>query len=191
MSNSILHIELIKNIIKGDLKAFKEVYELYFNRSFQVALTLVKDEGWAEDIVQEVFFKVWDNRAKLNSELDIWYYIYVLTKNCSITKLREINKETKLKEQLYVSVQSQFSLQDDIKSEQLITKVFDSAKNQLTPQQRVVFELCREEGMTHQQIAEKLQISKNTVKNHMISSLKILRHFLKKDIIYIIFYFFI
>jgi len=181
--NSTTLVERIKN---GDLKAFQNLYELYFRKALSTALLLVKDQAWAEDIVQDVFTIVWDKREKLIVEMDIWYYIFVLTRNNSISKLRAVQKDQKLKKQLYISLNAQKSYQEDYRSEVEIALKIDLAKSILSPQQRLVYDLCKEEGLSYQQVADRLSISKNTVKNHMVSSYKLLRQYVERDIIYLI-----
>lgn len=189
MPNSIHVLELVKLLKEGNVLAFKQVYNLYFDKAFDTALIILKNNTWAEDIVQDTFTIIWHNRENLNETLDIWYYIFVLIKNNCINKLRLIKKDQNLKDQLYAAIQEQKSYQEDLNLELEISKKIAYAKSLLTPQQRLIYDLCKEEGFSYHEVANKLNISKNTVKNHMVNSFKILRTHVDKDVIFLMFFF--
>jgi len=189
MNNSINSVELVRRVKNGNLLAFREIYDFYFDRAYRTALMILKDEIWAEDIVQDVFSIVWQRRERLIEEMDIWYFIFTLIKNNSISKLRIIRKDLNLKDRLYHSLEHLKSYQEDLNMELQITKEIEKAKSLLTPQQRLVYELCKEESLSYQDVADKLGVSKNTVKNHMVSSFKVLRKYVDREVIYIMFFF--
>lgn len=161
----------------------------YYNRALNTALLLLKDHNWAQDVIQDVFTIVWQNRQKLKEDMDVWFFIFVLTKNNCINKLRLIQKDDKFKKHLYHSLKDQNAYQDDLRTEIEVSLKITKAKSLLTPQQLIVYELCKEEGMSYEQVAGQLLISKNTVKNHIASTLKILRNYIQKDVLYFFYVF--
>lgn len=179
--------EFVLKLKQGHVDHFRKFYDFYFQRTYNSAYNLLKDAESTEDVVQDVFVQLWESKHKFQEGTDLWFYIYVLTRNACINKLREIQKDKKLVSALFITMQAQSTQAQDIAHEDQLLEKFTLAKASLTPQQRLVFELCREQGLTYQQAAEQLNISKNTVKNHMIAALRIFKTQLLRDVIYLIF----
>lgn len=160
----------------NDEEALRSIYDTFSSQVFDVAFLILKDTGWSEDVVQEVFVKLWNSRAKLDPSGSLLSYLYVLTKRASFNKLRDIKKFSSDFEQLWINI----SRLSDCSHEKLIAKELsdhlDGLLEKLPERQREVFKLSRFEGLTYQQIAEALNVSPNTVKNHMVQALKTLRN---------------
>ncbi len=163
---------LILNLKLHDELALQAIYYKYAEQVYKFSFLLLKDTGWSEDVVQEVFVKLWNNRSNLDPEGNLWTYLFVLTKRASLNKLRDIKAFSSSFEQLWDNI----SRLSDCSHEKLVVKeLSDSLEgllNELPDRQREVFKLSRYEGFTHQEIAKKLNISPNTVKNHMVQALK-------------------
>ncbi len=156
--------------------AFDAIYEKYCKRLYAFVIRYVKQEEDAEEIVQEVFIKIWENRKKINIYASFESYLFTITYNSAISLLRKKVHEKKYLEYLY-SVQTEetsVELTDEIYFSELNNKM-QSLLNELTPRQKEIFLLSREEGLTHEEIAKKLGISVNTVKNHIVSVLSFLK----------------
>lgn len=166
----------IVQLMHDDEEALRSIYDAFSSQVFDVAFLILKDTGWSEDVVQEVFVKLWNSRAKLDPSGSLLSYLYVLTKRSSFNKLRDIKKFSSDFEQLWINI----SQQSDCSHEKLIAKELsdrlDGLLEKLPERQREVFKLSRFEGLTYQQIAEALNVSPNTVKNHMVQALKTLRN---------------
>jgi len=168
--------DLLTRLKNGDMLAFDRVYELYSHKLFSFIFKILKNEAEADDIVQEVFVKIWESRHKLEDYKLLNSYIFTIAYNISIDLIRKRINNTKYLEHLknsaviYVTpnVISQIEFNElNIRAEKLIAN--------LPERQKQVFLLHREEGLTYPEIAEKLGISKNTVENHMVKALKYLR----------------
>ena len=156
--------------------AFDAIYEKYCRRLFGFIIRYVKQEFDAEEIVQEVFIKIWENRKKIDVFSSFESYLFTISYNSAISLLRKRVHEKKYLEHLKnIQVEDTFSeLTDEIFFRELNSKL-QSLLNELTPRQKEIFLLSREEGLTHDEIAKKLGISVNTVKNHLVSVLKFLK----------------
>lgn len=165
----------ITGLMLDDERDLKFIYDKYSLQVFNFSFLLLKDTGWSEDVVQEVFVKLWNNRSKLDPSGRLLPYLFVLTKRASLNKLRDIKSFTPSFEYLWNNISSL----SDCSHEKLVAKelsdYLDQVLSKLPKRQREVFKLSRFEGFTHQQIAEELNISPNTVKNHMIQALKTIR----------------
>src|SRR5690606_1326055 len=158
----------ITALMLDDEQALKFIYDKYSLQVFNYSYLLLKDTGWSEGVVQEVFVNLWKNRSKLDPSGRLIPYLSVLAKRASLNKLRDIKSFTPSFDHLWNNISSV----SDCPHEKLIAREFSDYLNQvlsrLPERQREVFKLSRFEGFTHQQIAEELKISPNTVKNHMI-----------------------
>ena len=166
--------KVLEMLAQGSEYAFTELFDHYRGRLFGVALRFLKSRHMAEEVVQEVFLKVWLRREDLINVINFEGYLLTMTRNHIFDGMKEIAKEA--------AVKSEFAL--DIKYVKgtdyaLIEKQYEEflqqAVIQLPPQQKQIFHLAKIDGLTHQAIAEQLRISRLTVKTHMAKALQTLR----------------
>lgn len=171
------HIEqgLLKRIAGGDEPAFKELFFYYRQFVYKIAWTYTENSSVSEEILQDVFIIIWNNRNKLVTIRDFHAYLYVITKNRGLRVLKEINT---LRRQDQASLFYQALWEKDHLhnlSEHQIQQLLHDALAGLSPQQRKVFELSRLEGLPREKIAEQLGISKATVSAHLTIALRLVR----------------
>jgi RNA polymerase sigma-70 factor (ECF subfamily) len=155
--------------------AFEQVFKTHYKNLYAYALTILKDEIEAEEIVQQVFFKLWDRSEKLHVSGPVAAYLYRAVHNESLNFLKHQKvKETHRLHVAYAMKNNTEQPQGKMLSRELEQK-FREALNELPEQCRTVFQLSRFEDMKYRDIADKLQISVKTVENHMGKALKILR----------------
>lgn len=181
--DTITH-ELLNRLKNGDMLAFDRVYELYSHKLFSFVFKILKNEAEADDIVQEVFVKIWESRYKLEDYKLLNSYIFTIAYNNSIDLIRKRINNTKylehLKNSAFVNVSQ--SITSQIEFNELNYKVESLIAN-LPERQKQVYLLHREEGLTYPEIAGRLGISKNTVENHMVKALKYLRENMDKSLL--------
>ncbi len=172
----------------GDESAFAFVYNLYAQKVYRLAFKFLKNQAHSEEIVQETFIKLWLTKGQLDPSGNIWLYLFVIAKRLSINSLREKNQSINIFQKL---VEQTSEIQNFTEENILAHDLEDFAERvlkKLPKQQHQVFILSRKDGLTHKEIAEKLQISPNTVKNHMVAALKFLKTYLKyTEIIVLVF----
>ena len=168
--------ELILLIQKDDRVAFYHIYERYSKRLYGFVLRYIKQTEDAEEIVQEVFVKIWESRNKIDAYSSFEAFLFTIAYNTTISLLRKRTSEKIYLEHLKSLQQCANSpdLIDEIQFNELNDRV-QSLINELTPRQKEIFQLSREEGLTHDEIAKKLGISVNTVKKHVINALTFLK----------------
>lgn len=165
--------------------AFYHIYERYFKKLYWFVLKYIKQKEDAEEIVQEVFVKIWESRSKIDVHSSFESFLFTVAYNATISVLRKKASESKYIEHIrsLQHVNNSPDLVDEIYFNELYDKV-QSLLNELTPRQKEIFRLNREEGLSHDEIAKKLGISVNTVKKHMANTLAFLKsHFDNKLII--------
>lgn len=171
---------LVQRLIEGDEDAFCELYAAYKNRLIFFAMRFLKSREYAEDIFQDAFTVIWQGRRFINPEVSFSSYLYTIVRNRILNQLRDLENQTKLKEQIleqavdYSNDTNNSILANDLRG--LIAR----AMQQLTARQREIFEMSRKQDMSHREIAEALGISVYTVQEHISTSLRILRTYLEK-----------
>lgn len=184
MKNTKSNTELVILLKQGDRVAFYNIYERYCRRLYGFVLRYIKVEADADGIVQEVFINIWKSRNKLDAYTSFESFLFTIAYNTTISLLRKRANEKKYLEHLksIQQIQKAPDLIDEILLKELNEQV-QNLLNELTPRQKEIFQLSREEGLTHDEIAKKLNISLNTVKKHMANSLSFLKSNLGKDLI--------
>lgn len=178
--NTELEKRLVADLINDDESAFCELYALYKERLFYFAMKFIKSREFAEDVFQDAFTSVWLNRRFLNPNVPFGPYVYVIMKNRILNILAGIDKEQDLKK---VIISSSIDLDNETENKILDTdlnQLLEKALEDLTPQQRRIFELSRKELKQYKEIADELGISVNTVQQHISASLKTIRTYLRK-----------
>jgi len=168
--------ELLLLLQKGDRVAFYNIYERYCKRLYGFVLRYIKRGEEAEEIVQEVFIKLWEARSKIDVYSSFDSFLFTIAYNTTMSLFRKRIKEKKYKEYLQSlqQIEDAPDIIEEIHYNELSANV-QKLLNQVTPRQREVFQLSREEGLTHEEIAKKLDISVNTVKKHMTNTLTFLK----------------
>ena len=174
--NNLTINELVQLLKSGDMRAFDRIYRLYSRRLYVFVLKFIKQEEEAEGIVQEVFIRVWESRKRIDLHRSFESFLFTIAYNTTISLLRKKVAEQKFLEQL--KMRRQISDAEKIISEihyRELNEKLDKVLEELTLRQQEIYRLCRQEGLTHKEIAEKLQLSVSTVKNHLVTTLQIIR----------------
>ena len=171
---------LLQKIAEGDEQSFRIIYDHYRPKIYKYALRLTESETAAEEILQEVFIKLWLKREGL-SELDQFSsWLFRVSRNTIFDSFRKLERQkagtAKLINISPVSVDDADTWLLD-KENQVWLK---DALNQLTPSQKQVYILSRLQNMKPEEIAEELKISVNTAKKHLVNSLQGLRTYIEK-----------
>jgi RNA polymerase sigma-70 factor, ECF subfamily len=170
--------ELLARLKKGDILAYDQIYHRYCHKLYSFVYRILKDEADTEDIVQEVFIKIWEFREKLDDGKLLNSFIFTIAYNNSISLIRKKISSSKYCEYLRnisVSQDNSFSEIEINELNRQIEKLIES----LPERQKRVYLSHREKGLTYPEIAREMGISKNTVENHMVKTLKYLRQNLK------------
>ncbi len=170
-----------KDIESSELKLFNHLFESYKNRVFGYVLSILKSPQSAEDITQEIFIKLWLCRDMLDQVENPDGFIFKIARNISLNALRKLAYDEKLIKNL-----QQYLVHEDrnvdIKMLSLdYEKIVQEALTKLSPQRRLVYLLSRKDGLKHEEIAIRLNLSKNTVKNHLVDALRHIRAHLGKE----------
>ena len=170
--------DLIQAIANGDEKAFKTLYTLHFQKLHKFLLKVTQNkEDAASDILQESFLRVWLNRDRLMEIENFQAWIYKVVSTEALTLIRkELHIKTKA-DRLRSNIENENSavcVQNSVEFTE-IRSIIKAAVQRLPQQRQTIYLLSREEGLSPNQIAIKLNISINTVYNTLTTALKLIR----------------
>lgn len=158
---------------KGESKAYSHLVDMYHKRLCTYAYGLIRDSDLAEDIVQNVFMKIWRKRKKLKEDLNITNYLYKSVYNGFVEQYRKKRPVFSL-EKVHIESLNIFVQEDGKSLEKIINYVKKEIEN-LPPKCKQTFLLSKQEGLTNIEIANYLNVSVKTVEGHITKAFGILR----------------
>lgn len=176
-----LESELLSKIAEGDEYAFCGLFDHYRKYVFSFGRKLTHSEEAAEEIVQDVFLKIWTGRERLKDIDNFAAYLTILVRNHSFNLLRQMGQRQRADQK----IQSAMSEQDNTTEHNLdyreAVRVLDEVLELLPEQQKMVYTLCHQDGLKYEEAALKMNISAATVHYHMKLALAAIREHFKKN----------
>jgi len=171
---------LFRRISTGCEQAFKTCFDLHRTALFRVAFRLIKQRDIAEEMIQDVFLSLWISRQHLAKVADPVAYLYRILLNKTVTYLKKEANQRRIIEAarlLYKSSGINTTEQTIDSNESL--RLIEKALGQLPPQQKNVYRLSQQQGLSNDEIAGLLHISPHTVRSHLSKATEFIRNFLK------------
>lgn len=178
MTLNLSDSEILARIKKGDEKAFEALYKSFFSMLCMFSYRYVKKTDIAEEIVQDVFFHIWEKRNQFELTTSFKSYLYKSVHNNSLKHLRHQKIVLAYENSTTFSGSEKVTGQNFLEETE-VYQILHGVIDELPDRTRDIFQLNRFKGLKYQQIADQLQISVKTVEAHMSSVLKILRIRLK------------
>ncbi|MBE8714328.1 RNA polymerase sigma factor [Sphingobacterium hungaricum] len=163
---------------KGDVKAFEYIYNMYSKSLYKSLLYLLKDPIEVDEILHNVFLKIWAKKEEIDFEKNLYSYLLKIANSMAIDLLRK-----NIRTQLLCDTLSQTEIRETASVEETYLKkeewiMVEEAINLLPPQRKLIFTLFKLEGKSYQEISEQLSISTSTISNQLVLSMKFLRKFI-------------
>lgn len=177
MKSDLLLFDQVKN---DDMAAYEVIFKKYFKELYRFAFSYVRDGQIAEEMAQEVFLYIWEKRMQIEIQTTLKTYLYSAVKNKCLNYIKlELSRQQSMSDISKVMLSISGENMDEGESEQL-KKYIQNAIDSLPKKCRQIFILSRNAGMTYEEIAKELGLSKKTVENQMGIALKKLRESLEK-----------
>ena len=169
---------LLKKLRQDDQVALKKIFDCYFDDLFKYSLRFVAKPEIAEELVQDTFIHLWNNRHSLDIKSSLKSYLLRIVRNDAIDHLKsQYNKSTILDEtEQYIILDSHTPF--DVLHASELQELLDKATQNLPEKCAIVFDLSRKSELSHKEIAEKLDISVKTVENQIGIALKKIRDYI-------------
>lgn len=172
--------QLIDELRKGSHRAFDTIYRMYSKRLYAYSLQFTKSPEEAEEIVQEVFLRLWTHRAAIRQDVTLRSLLFVMAKHHLINSYRQKLNAPEYEEYVeYIHALPAEEAHSRLEYQEFLARLRRIMQTLPATQQRVI-RLSRIEGLSHKEIAEKLSLSEQTVKNQLSLGLKTLREKMDK-----------
>jgi RNA polymerase sigma-70 factor (family 1) len=172
--------QILQQVACGDERAFRVLFNQYHHKLGSYIFHIMKSEELAQEVVQDVFLKIWTNRASLAEVRNFQAYLFVISKNHALNYLKKIAHEKALTAQL--DVWNYEAQPDEAGDDNERYDLVDQAIDQLPKQQKIVYLLSRHERLHYAEIANRLSISQNTVKKYLQISTESITCYIRKNL---------
>lgn len=166
--------DLLLRLQKGDYTAFEIIYNYHKKNMAGRLFSLLKSWDLVEDVLQELFIRLWNNREIIDTEKAIDAYLYRIATNLVNDYFRGISKDKKLAEELWLRISELYNPFDEISQTKADHELFRSI-DQLPEQRKKVFLLCKMERKSYAEVARLLQISEAAVNDHITKANRFLK----------------
>ncbi len=187
----ITDAELAHRIKYGEKKAYQKLFDRYAPKIYQFSLSYLKNEADAEELVQDVFLKIWEKREILDASQSIKAYIFKIAVNTIYDFIRRKNIESAFNDFAKVN----FNKSSNETWDTVIFEDMQISINELIakmPEQRGrIFRLSKTKGLTNDEIAQKLNLSKRTVENQLYRAIIFLKEHLKNESVFVLLFFYL
>ena len=167
--------ELIDRLRDGEESALTELYNRFWQSLFMSAYNILKDKELCEDIIQDIFMNIWNNREKLEIHISLKGYMY------ACTRYQVFNHFKKNKDKIHVELfddldkRFQYATPETLLMHEELVQQINAIVESLPQKCQQVYKLSREEQLSHKEIAAQLDISTKTVENHITKALQTIR----------------
>jgi RNA polymerase sigma-70 factor (ECF subfamily) len=183
VASPLEHIELFQRIAHGDEAAFRDIFHIFTPRLHVFLYRIVKSNSITEGLIQDVFMKLWLNKEEVAQKDDPASWLFTVAANHAFNHLKKMSTK-----QRYIEyIKREMAVDTPPEAEESLAlkesrEAFYEALDKLPQQRRLIFTMSRVQGLSHKEIAVKLQISPFTVKNQVIAALDFMRkHLHRKD----------
>lgn len=172
---------LIREFSNESESAFEELFDYYYKRLYNFSRSFLKTGEGIDDILQDVFIKIWQQRKNIHNPETFNSLLYTITRNLLLNEIRRrLNNEKKREEIRNMSLASEYETTIEV-DYSLLKENVDQIIENLPDRKKEIFKLSREEGLSYKEIAEKLNISTKNVEYHISQVLSVLRKGLKSQ----------
>lgn len=172
---------LVERLHENEVAAFDTLYWKYHEVVYRNILKLVKETVVAEDILQEVFIKLWEKRQEIKASQSVAGWLFVISFNLSVNYSRKKLREQTFHQKLLSLGPGEETGLDRKALQEVQYHLLEQAIAELSPQRRRIVTLCKLEGKTYEEVANELNISRNTVKEHLSAAMVKLNDYIQKN----------
>lgn len=173
---------LLQQVAAGDEEAFRLIFDHYKEIFFSVAFKMTRSANIAEEITQEVFVTLWVKRKLIAGAKKPDSYVFTILHNSVYAHFRKLAHERQFKLRLELEIENSENSIETLLDEKDRKIILENIINQLPPQQKLIYKLAKQEKLSRHEIARQLNISPNTVRNHLSSAIENLRNSLKREV---------
>jgi RNA polymerase sigma-70 factor (family 1) len=173
--------QLFSQMIQGSEQAFEQIFHHYNARIYPFMLKKTKSHHLSEELVQELFIKLWEGRSKLVGVKNPDAYIFSMAAHALLNHWRKVSRDADMRSRLWQDLCHFNSLTEDAVAYKESQSIIQAAVELLPPQRKKIYLMSRAEGLSHEEIARMLSLSRSTVNNQLGQALKFIREYIDKQ----------
>lgn len=180
---------LLVKLRDGNEKAFDYFYQKYSLQIYRKIYKMTKVPAMSEELLQDVFVRIWDKRHLIDPDKPFKSYLYQIAQNIIYDFYRKVAREERLKNEIKAIFDEAENFTEDGINLKDTKQILSHAIENLPPQQKLVFTLCKIEGKTYDEVSTTLGISNSTINGHIVKATKSIKNFMFKyeDVAFILF----
>ena len=169
----VIEKRTVQHFAAGSPTAFRTIYDAYKDKIFSYCLKFTKSVPDAEEVVQQSFIRLWEYRKSIDSARPLGPYIYRIVRNCAFDYLKEVARTAQLKADVRSATRITY-YEENIRAADY-EKIAEEAIDTLPEKRQIIFRMSYNDGMSHQEIADALELSVHTVKSQLVKATKAFR----------------
>jgi len=177
---------LLSRLREGDRRAFQIIYQRHKIKMAAALFRLVKDPDLVEDLLQEVFVKLWEHRQRINPDLPVAGYLYRMAQNLVYDCFRKLSRDKKMQERIWAGINRWAGSAGEHIEAREQQELIHAAINLLPPKRREVYILCKFEAKSYEEVSLLLNINMSTVNDHIYKANQFLKKYLSARIVYLL-----
>lgn len=170
--------ELLSLLKRGNEQAFEKIYKIYSPRLFGNVFKMVKSETTTQEILQDVFIKIWSNRASIDLEKSFRSYLFRIAENKVYDFFRKASRDKKIQAQLFAAATEEYEHIETMIHRKENTLLLQKAIDSLPPQRQQIFRLIKLDNKSYEEVSRQLGISVSTISDHIVKANKAIREFI-------------
>lgn len=177
---TIAENNIIQRIKEGDKSCYEDLFKSLYAHLCNFAFQFLKEKAASEEIVQDIFFKLWEKREELNINSSVKSYLFSSVRNQCLNQIKHLEVRDNYKVHNEQQIKYSEQQEHDIAVESELQEKINITISSLPPERQKIFKLSRYEGKKYKEIAEELSLSVKTVEAQMSKALRFLREELKE-----------
>jgi len=170
--------ELLSLLKQGNEQAFEKIYNSYSSRLFGNVFKMVKSETTTQEILQDVFIKIWSNRASIDLDKSFRSYLFRIAENQVYDFFRKASRDKKIQAQLFAAATEEYEHIETIIHRKENALLLQKAIESLSPQRQQIFRLIKLDNKSYEEVSRQLGISVSTISDHIVKANKTIREFI-------------
>lgn len=177
---------LLSRLREGDRHAFQAIYQRHKMPIASAIYRMVKDPELVEDLLQEVFIRLWEHRQRIDPGFPVAGYLYRIAQNLVCDFFRKLSRDKKMQDQVWTRIQRSAGSAEELMEDREQQELIHAAINLLPPKRREVYILCKFESKSYEEVSLLLNINMSTVNDHIYKANQFLKKYLSARIVYLL-----
>jgi len=170
--------ELLSLLKQGNEQAFEKIYKSYSSHLFGNVFKMVKSETTTQEILQDVFIKIWSNRASIDLDKSFRSYLFRIAENKVYDFFRKASRDKKIQAQLFATATEEYEHIETMIYNRENALLLQKAIDSLSPQRQQIFRLIKLDNKSYEEVSRQLGISVSTISDHIVKANKTIREFI-------------